>query len=88
MDQWLGRTYYLTDEIDLREFVRGMAGLFFCVLLMSKSMDHVVFLHDSLQHCTSVGCYWNFVLFICHIPQNLMYHWWEWPDPFAHVTGR
>ena len=88
MSKWRGRTYYLTDEIDLREFVRGVGGFLIIASILSQTLGHIPYMEHTLMRCVDVGCGWNWVLFHLHIPQNQMYHWFEWVDHWNYITGR
>ena len=83
MSKWRGRTYYLTDEIDVGEFVRGIGGLVIVAAIVARVFWLTDFAYNDLSQAPDIGSAWNWVLFITHIPQNPEYHWWEWPNPWA-----
>ena len=79
-----GRGYYLTDEIDLREFVLGIAGLGVMLSIGNEVWIAVDFVQHTVWACPGWGCVWNWVLFLGNIDQDYAYHVWDWPLIHVH----
>jgi len=79
------RVYMLWDHMSWREFIQGLAMMLFVTGMLSKGLEHVVYVRNTVWNCPDHVCFTNWVKFHAGLPQ--LREWngvkkinWYWPE--------